>query len=339
MLEKAANSLAQLDAYSHIVPNVDIFIHMHISMEASKSSRIEGTQTNFDEAVMKKELIQPEKRDDWQEVQNYIRAMNHAIKDLENLPLSVRLLKDTHKTLMTGVRGDRKFPGEIRKSQNWIGGTSLADAVFIPPHHDEVPELLSDLEKFWHNDNIHVPHLIRVAISHYQFETIHPFLDGNGRIGRLIITLYLLHCGMLKKPALYLSDYLERNKDAYYNALTVVRASNDISHWVKFFLKAVTETAEKGRMTFIKIMDLKNDMDCWTYSLGKKAENANRLLTDLYKNPVVSSGMVSELLNLTPKSSLALIDDFVKGGVLHEITGFKRNRFFIFDRYVQLFRD
>lgn len=339
LLEKAYNSLAQLDAYSHIVPDVDIFINMHMNLEANKSSRIEGTQTNIDEAVMKMELIEPEKRDDWQEVQNYIKAMNHSIMSLGEIPLSMRLLRDTHKTLMSGVRGEHKLPGEIRKSQNWIGGSSLADAVFIPPHHNEISDLLTDMEKFWHNDEIHVPHLVRIAISHYQFETIHPFLDGNGRIGRLLITLYLLNCGMLQKPVLYLSDYFEKRRGSYYDALTAVRSSNNIAHWVKFFLVAVAETAEKGKLTFTKIMEMKNELDCWVYSLGRKAENANKLLTDMYSNPVINSESVGELLELTPKSSLALIDDFVQEGILKELTGFKRNRVYIFDRYMQLFRD
>ncbi len=337
LLENAVQSLSQLDAFANIVPNVDLFVKMHVALEANQSSKIEGTQTSIDEAVMDEEYIQPEKRDDWKEVNNYIKAMNAAIDELKTLPLSIRLLKNTHAILMSGVRGEYKQPGEIRRSQNWIGGTCLNDAVFIPPHHDELSELLSDLEKFWHNEDVFVPHLIRAAISHYQFETIHPFLDGNGRIGRLLITLYLLDCGMLKKPVLYLSDYFEKHKGAYYDALTAVRNSNDITHWICFFLIAITETANKGRETFNGILRLKDEIDNWVVTLGRRAESARRLALLLYQKPVVNSNDVARELGLTVKSSLSLISEFESAGFLKEMTGYKRNRMYIFTKYLMLF--
>ena len=337
LLEKATQALSGLNAYSLIVPNVDLFIRMHIMKEANKSSRIEGTQTEMDEALMEVEQISPEKRDDWQEVQNYVQAMNNALVLLESLPLSNRLLKETHAILLQGVRGERKTPGDYRTSQNWIGGSSLQDAVFIPPHQDEIDELMADLEKFWHNDEIDVPHLIRIAISHYQFETIHPFLDGNGRIGRLLITLYLVSHGMLHKASLYLSDYFEKNKGAYYDALTTVRASNNLLHWIKFFLLAVISTAEKGQETFKSILALKNEVDSQIVSLGRRAENARNLLLHLYQRPLIKASSVSKMLNLTPRAANALISDMVSLGILKEVTGFKRNRLFMFEKYMHLF--
>lgn len=336
-LEQASRALAELNAYSLIVPDIDLFIKMHVFKEASQSSKIEGTQTHIDEAVLDVSQIDPEKRDDWQEVQNYVCALNTALDELERLPLSVRLLKETHEILMHGVRGEHKAPGEFRNSQNWIGGSNLTNAVFIPPHHHDVAELMSDLEKFWHNEDIQVPDLVRIAISHYQFETIHPFLDGNGRIGRLLITLYLVNRGLLSKPSLYLSDFLERNRGFYYDALTRVRVSNDIIHWVVFFLDAVIETAENSKQTFQKIMSLRNSLESRMVTLGRRAENARRLLLYLYQQPIVTSKQVAELLDVTPRAANGLIEQFVLLDILEETTGFQRNRMYVFRKYMQMF--
>lgn len=337
LLERASRALAELNALSLMVPDVDLFIRMHIAKEANTSSRIEGTQTQMDEALMRKEQVAPEKRDDWQEVQNYIEAINTAVEDLKQLPLSIRLLKQTHAVLMQGVRGDHKMPGEFRTSQNWIGGSNLNNAVFVPPHPSEVPDLMGDLEKFWHNEQVQVPDLIRIALSHYQFETIHPFLDGNGRIGRLLITLYLVDKGLLHKPALYLSDFFERNRGAYYDALTVVRSSNDLLHWLRFFLTAVVETATSSKNTFMAIMTLRHEVEHQILSLGKRAENAKKLLLHLYQRPMVSIGDVSEILDVTHPSAAALVKQLESLDILVETTGYGRNRLYLFQRYFDLF--
>ncbi len=338
LLEQASRSLSGLNAFSLIVPDIDLYIQMHIAKEATTSSRIEGTKTQMDEAVMDRAQIDPEKRNDWQEVQNYIQAMNEALDELSRLPLSNRLLKKTHAVLLQGVRGERKMPGEFRRSQNWIGGTSLKDAVYIPPGHDEVPELMADLEKFWHNDQIEVPHLIRIAISHYQFETIHPFLDVNGRIGRLLITLYLVSQGILEKPSLYLSDFFERNRGDYYDALTTVRVSNNLVHWINLFLTAIIQTSEKGQQTFRNILTLRNQINSEIVSLGRKAENARKLIIHLYQKPVLSGSAISKFLAITPRAANSLINDLEQMDILKEITGFKRNRVYAFEEYLKLFR-
>ena len=339
LLENANRALGELNAFSLIVPDIDLFIQMHVVKEAQTSSRIEGTQTGIAEALMPEQQILPEKRDDWREVRNYIDATNMAIAELKNLPLSNRLLKQAHEVLMRGVRGEHKQPGEFRISQNWIGGSNLTDAAFIPPHPDGVPELMSDLEKFWHNQTITVPHLVRVALSHYQFETIHPFLDGNGRIGRLLIPLYLVSHGLLAKPALYLSDFFERNRTSYYDALTRVRVSNDLIHWVRFFLTGIAETAANGRDIFRKILALRTEVETAVLGLGKRVPTAQQMLNLLYRKPVLTALDVEEVLEMSKTTSYSLIRDFLQLGILVEQTGQARGKVYSFERYLKLFSD
>jgi Fic family protein len=337
LLERATQALGELNAFSLIVPDIDLFIEMHVVKEAQSSSRIEGTQTGMDEALMTEDQIRPEKRDDWREVRNYIEAVNTAVSELKNLPLSNRLLKQTHAILMRGVRGESKLPGEFRNSQNWIGGSSLADATFIPPHQDGVDEFMGDLEKFWHNDEVIVPHLIRVAISHYQFETIHPFLDGNGRIGRLLIPLYLVNHGLLAKPSLYLSDFFERNRANYYDALMRVRVSNDLIHWLRFFLSGVAQTASKGRDTFGKILLLRTEVEQLVSGLGKRVPLARQALSLLYRKPIVAAMDLERDLQVSTPTANSLIKLLMKNGILLEITGQQRGRIYVFQRYLDLF--
>ena len=337
LLEDATRALGELNAFSFIVPDIDIFIQMHIYKEAQSSSKIEGTKTEIDEALMDKEDVSLEKREDWQEVQNYVSAMNHGVERLKTMPISSRLLREMHGILLEGARGEHKSPGEYRKSQNWIGGSSPSDAVYVPPIHTDIEECLSDFEKFLHNKEINVPHLVKAAIAHYQFETIHPFLDGNGRIGRLLITFYLISNGLLIKPSLYLSDFFERNRASYYDALSRVRESNDLIHWIKFFLSAVISTAEKGKETFQGILALKNRLDAEVFEFGRRAENARKLIHHLYSNPVTSVNGAIKVLGVSKRSARELINELIRREILHEITGFKRNRMFSFREYLKLF--
>jgi Fic family protein len=337
LLEEANRYLGELNAYSTLIPDVDFFIRMHIMKEATQSSKIEGTQTAIEEAVVSEEEVLPERRDDWKEIQNYTAAMNYAIDRLEHLPLSVRLLQETHGILLDSVRGKHKNPGELRRSQNWIGGSNLSDASFIPPHHDELPELLSDLELFWHNDKLDIPELIKIAISHYQFETIHPFLDGNGRVGRLLITLHLISRGILDKPTLYLSDFFEKNKGSYYDALTMVRQANDVQQWIRFFLVGVKTVAQNSRDTLRDIVALRMQTEQKLLDTGKRMPKCLDLLKILYSNPIVASKDVQRHLGVTHPTANDLLKIFTNRGVLSEIELPVRGRVFGFMQYLDLF--
>ncbi|WP_411031568.1 Fic family protein [Spongiimicrobium sp. 3-5] len=338
LLSQADRQLGRLDMYSEHTPNIDLFISMHVLKEATKSSKIEGTKTNIEEALQDKEEIAEEQRDDWEEVQNYIDALNSTIKSLDELPLSSRLIKMAHKVLLKGVRGKHKIPGQFRTSQNWIGGASISDATFIPPPHKDVPRLMGDLEKFSHNEEILLPHLLKVALIHYQFETIHPFLDGNGRVGRLLITLYLVEKEILKKPILYLSDFLERNRQLYYDNLMKVRTSNDIKQWFKFFLVGIIETAKESIETFDNIMKLQKEVDFKIQGLGARTSNARAVVSQLYLRPLINVQKVADLTELSLPSAYKLVNELEKLGILKEITGAKRGKQYWFDEYLNLFR-
>lgn len=338
LLEKAVLHLGQLEAFSQFTPDIDLFIKMHIYKEATLSGKIEGTQTTMDEAVSPKETVLPEKRDDWQEIQNYIKAINFAQKELQTFPISLRLICKIHEILLSGVRGEYKNPGEIRRSQNWIGGSNLQNAFFVPPHFQDLPDLLSDLEKFWHNDDLQIPILIKIAIFHYQFETLHPFCDGNGRMGRLLIPLMLISKNIISKPALYISSFFERNKGSYYDSLTMVRQSNDIKQWIKFFLTGVIETSQNGQNTLKNIITFKEKFDTSILQLGHKATSAKELIRYMFAEPILNVGSAAEKLNCSFGKANALIQDLVNLNILKERTNTPRNRYYELNGYLDLFK-
>ncbi len=338
LLGQADRELGRLDMYSEYIPNLDLFISMHVLKEATQSSKIEGTQTNMEEALLEKEDVAPDKRDDWEEVQNYVKAMNQAITKLKKLPFSARLIREAHKTLLQGVRGKHKQPGEFRQSQNWIGGATISDAIFIPPVHTSIGELMGDVEQFVHDDTKYFPELLKIALVHYQFETIHPFLDGNGRVGRLLITLYLVSKGILKQPVLYLSDFFERNRTHYYDNLMRVREKNDLLQWFKFFLIGIIETAKSSIATFDNILKLQKKVETQIQTLGSRTANAQKVVHYLYQRPMIDAAKVGEVTGISPASAYKLIADLEQFGILKEITGGKRGKQYVFSAYLKLFK-
>lgn len=343
LLSEADRELGKLDAFSTLIPDIDFFIKMHITKEATVSSKIEGTQTSFEEAFINESDINPEKRDDWKEVHQYILAINQAIEEMKELPISTRLIKNTHRTLLSQARGKERLPGEFRSSQNWIG-SSLKKAVFIPPSHEYVSELMQDLENFCNsellNSPIQVPHLIKIAIIHYQFETIHPFLDGNGRIGRLLITLYLIDKQILQKPTLYLSYFFEKNRREYYEKLTIVRTENKLVSWITFFLIGIIETAKDSITTFQNIIELRERIEREILpTLGRKQKDCLRLINALYKQPIMDSNAIATILDVHLSTANRMIKDLESKEILTELTGYKRNRIFAFTPYIDIFQD
>jgi Fic family protein len=338
LLGQADREIGRLDMYSEYIPNIDLFISMHVLKEATQSSKIEGTKTNMAEALLAIEDVTPEKRDDWEEVQNYVAAMKEAIANLPTLPFSARLIRATHQTLLQGVRGKHKQPGEFRQSQNWIGGATISDALFVPPVHTSIGELMSDLEQFVHNDRQYFPELLKIALVHYQFETIHPFLDGNGRVGRLLITLYLVNQGILKQPVLYLSDFFERHRTHYYDNLMRVREKNDLLQWFKFFLVGITETASSSVTTFDNILKLQRQVEKQVQTLGSRTGNAQKIINYLYQRPIIDAVKITEIAEVSISSAYKLIGNLVGFGILEEITGGKRGKQYMFMAYLDLFK-
>jgi Fic family protein len=337
LLGQADRDLGRLDMYSEYIPNINLFIRMHVFKEATQSSKIEGTQTKIEEALLPWEDVAPEKRDDWEEVQNYVEAMSVAISRLQEIPFSARLICETHRILLQGVRGKNKQPGEFRRSQNWIGGATVNDAIFVPPVHTSIGELMNDIEQFVHNDTHYFPELLKAALVHYQFETIHPFLDGNGRVGRLLITLYLVSKGILKQPVLYLSDFFERNRTSYYDNLMRVREKNDLLQWLKFFLVGIIETATNSIATFDNILKLQKQVESQIQTLESRTAKALKVIHYLYQRPVIDAIKVGETAEISMASAYKLITDLERFKILQEITGGKRGKKYVFHDYLQLF--
>lgn len=339
LLSTADRALGRLDGSVLTLPNPDLFVFMYVRKEAVLSSQIEGTQSSLQDLLAAEaQLFDPTIPRDVDEVVNYVRAMNHGIARLPELPVSVRLIREIHAKLMQGVRGGRHQPGELRTSQNWIGpaGCTLNTATFVPPPL-VVPEALGELEKFLHGKD-DLPPLVKIALAHVQFETIHPFLDGNGRVGRLLITFLLTECGVLHKPVLYLSHYFKQHRQEYYEHLQAVRDRGAWEHWLVFFLRGVIEVAAEAAETARRILQLREQhRSAITDQLGRAAGNGHRVLESLFDRPIVAVTDVQKMTGTTYAAANSLVSRLVKLGVLSEMTGYARNRRFRYAPYIALF--
>ena len=338
LLAEANRQIGELNAYSLLLPNVDLYIKMHVKIEANKSSKIEGTKTTIEEDLSDLQDVSPEKRDDWEEVQNYVKATNFSIERInEGFPICNRLFKEIHKILLDGVRGEKKTPGEFRISQNWIGGTMPSTAVYVPPLVEDLNNCLTDLELFINNEKIDTPELIKIAIIHYQFESIHPFLDGNGRIGRLLIPLYLQSKKYLDNPCLYISFFFEKNRDLYYQKLNNVRTNNDIIGWIKFFLEGVIETAKIAKEKFKNVVELTKKIDGKLTELNVKFDNAKKVIDYFYNEPYSSRKKIADALEMPDSTVNGDVNELKRVNIIKETTGFSKNQIFVFTEYVNIF--
>lgn len=342
LLSRADRALGRLDGSIQTLPNPDLFVFMYVRKEAVLSSQIEGTQSSLQDLLAAEaRILSPERPRDVDEVINYVYAMNHGLKRLGTLLVSVRLFREIHARLMRGVRGSHLTPGELRKTQNWLGpgGCSLNEATFIPPPPTYVPQALGDLEHFLHQDE-GLPLLIKIGLAHAQFKTIHPFLDGNGRIGRLLITFLLCERKVLGKPVLYLSHYFKRHRQQYYELLQAVRDTGDWESWLAFFLRGVTEVSNQATETARHILVLREEHRLRIiHHLGRASGNGHKVLEQLYEHPIMSVSDVRKITGTTNPAANELVRKFVEQGILMECTGQKRNRKFSYDAYIELFRE
>lgn len=342
LLSDADRALGRLDGSIQTLPNPDLFVAMYVRKEAVLSSQIEGTQSSLQD-VLKAEarMLSPEAPDDVDEIFNYIHAMRHGLERLSSLPVSVRLIREIHANLLRGGRGHKLTPGELRTSQNWIGpqGCTLREASFVPPPPHELPGLLGDLENFLH-ENQPIPFLIAIGLAHAQFETIHPFLDGNGRVGRLLITFLLCEKTILSRPVLYLSWYFKAHRQDYYDHLQAVRDRGDWEGWLAFFLRGVFVVSQQASETARRVLLLREQhRQAITDLVGASAANGHRTLEYLYQHPIVTVKQVQALIGTSYPAANNLVNRLVDLGILHEMTGHKRNRRFLYRDYLHLFND
>ncbi len=342
LLSQSDRALGRLDGSIQTLPNPDLFVFMYVRKEAVLSSQIEGTQASLNDLIKAEaDIFDPKRSSDVSEVANYVAAMNHGLTRLKELPLSRRLIQEIHARLLQGVRGNKMNPGELRRSQNWIGpaNCTLMDATFVPPPYDVAEQALGELEKFLNSEDA-MPALIKIGLAHAQFETIHPFLDGNGRVGRLLITFFLCTNGILQTPVLYLSHYLKKHRDEYYERLQQVRDAGDWENWLKFFLRGIRDVAGEAADTAKRIVALREShWQLIATRFGNHSGKALRLLETLYKAPAITVNTAKALLDVSYPNANALMAKFVEHEILAEVTGNARNRVFLYRPYIALFAE
>lgn len=342
LLSRADQALGRLDGSILTLPNPELFVYMYVRKEAVLSSQIEGTQSSLhDVLIAEAKIFAPDQSEDVAEVINHVSAMNHGLKRLAKLPLSVRLIREIHAKLMRGTRGSELTPGELRISQNWIGssGCTLNEAIFVPPPPQEIVEQMAKLERFLHA-NTKLPLLIRIGLAHAQFETIHPFLDGNGRVGRLLITFMLCEQKVLLKPVLYLSHFFKQHRKQYYDELQSVRDVGSWEQWLSFFLRGIVEVSNEATETTRNILALREQhRQAITERFGRAAGNGHRALEYLYDHPIISVHDVQKLTGTTYPAANSLVARMVGAGILHKLTGQARNRRFTYQSYIDLFHN
>ena len=338
LLVRANRQVAELDGISSRIPDMPLFVSMYVRKEALMSSQIEGTQATLEDVL--DPMLEANANRDVSDVVNYIRATDYAVNRLQTLPLCSRLLRETHAVLMEGVRGKEKYPGEFRRSQNWIGGpgSTLKTARYIPPSPEDMETAMSDLEKYI-NGQDGQDELIRAALIHYQFETIHPFLDGNGRIGRLLVTLYLMERKVLTTPALYLSYFLKRNRLEYYDRMTEVRRSGDYEQWIRFFLQAVEECARDAIETVNRLTALHEKNAAVIAGMGRASKNAMLVFRYLEANPIIDIRKTAEALDLSFNTVASAVRRLAEAGILVQTGAASRNRTFVYEAYLAILRN
>ena len=339
LLERANRALGRLDGVTSLLPDVSLFLYFYVRKEAVLSSQIEGTQSTFSDLLLHEEDLAPGvPLDDVQEVSNYVAAMNHGLKRLreDGFPLSLRLIREVHETLLSKGRGSDKAPGEFRRSQNWLGGTRPGNARFVPPPPDRVVECMGNLETFLHDQPRRTPVLIKAAMAHVQFETIHPFLDGNGRVGRLLITLILCAERALSQPLLYLSLFFKHHRGEYYDRLDAVRLKGDWIGWLRFFLEGIEQTAQQAADTAARILRLFDEHRRQIEGLGRRAGSAHRVHELLRRHPLTTIPNATRQLNMTAPTAGSAMESLEALGMVREITGKQRDRIYVYDQYVKI---